>query len=185
MNAGPKYQYEYASDHIHLTAIGYRRLGHKYAEAYFQVAVRRQEWRLLQPNSASSVTRNGLTISVKMDVPFPPFRWDERRPVHQDLSSPWHVWQNGHGFEVYTRNNVTPFDERITPVPIESVTLDKDRVLIHLGKTPGEKQLLFLAYAFRQDASVLVGGQDNGRHGHLHDSDVLTELTISSILNGW
>ena len=41
--AGPKYQYPYASDGLHLTALGYQLLGEKYAEVYFQRVILRPQ----------------------------------------------------------------------------------------------------------------------------------------------
>src|SRR5262245_12614482 len=47
--AGPKYQYPYAADNIHLVTRGYELLGEKYGEVYFQRVVLGNAWQPLQP----------------------------------------------------------------------------------------------------------------------------------------
>ena len=90
---GPKYQYEYAPDRVHLTANSYRRLGQKYAQVYFQHVVQGRPWRPLQPRT---VAKSGAELVVTFDVPVPPLRFDERIPApHQTLNKQWAA---GRGF---------------------------------------------------------------------------------------
>ena len=48
---GPKYQYAYVSDNIHLTNPDYERLGEKYGEVFHQRVVLGNAWQPLQPTS--------------------------------------------------------------------------------------------------------------------------------------
>ena len=59
--AGPKYQYAYAGDRIHLLAGQYDRLGVKYAQVFYEVVVRGNDWQPLQP---LAVTRARSAITT-------------------------------------------------------------------------------------------------------------------------
>ena len=92
---GPKYQYVYAPDRVHLDAASYRRLGEKYAEVFDQVFRLQRPWSPLQP---SGVKREGRTVTVSFHVPHPPLAWDETlAPPHQTAFT---EWAEGRGFEV-------------------------------------------------------------------------------------
>jgi len=98
--AGPKYQYPYFSDHLHLVTRGYELLGEKYGEIYFQRVVLGNSWQPLQPVSA---TRAGRVVTVQFHVPVPPLAWDTVLPMpHQGplLTE----WRNGRGFELRQGN---------------------------------------------------------------------------------
>jgi hypothetical protein len=158
--AGPKYQYAYASDRIHLLAGQYDRMGIKYAQVFYEVVVRGNDWQPLQPVSAA---RDGQTISVRFHVPVPPLAWDEvfgapHQFVHAD-------WKNGRGFEV---------EDGTGEMPITGVTIDGDTVHIGLDRAPDTTAgPLVVRYAMTQDATQLAGGLVSGRFGQLHDSDPL------------
>src|ERR1043165_911262 len=64
--AGPKYQYQYASDNIHLVTRGYDLPAEKYGEVYFQRVVLGNAWQPLQP---ISVTRSGRIVTRPFHVP--------------------------------------------------------------------------------------------------------------------
>jgi hypothetical protein len=70
---GPRYQYEYDADRVHLTALGYARLGEKYGQVFFQHVLEGRPFRPLEP---LFVQRRGSDIVVRFNVPFPPLRWD-------------------------------------------------------------------------------------------------------------
>src|SRR5262249_36614338 len=46
---GPKYQYSYYTDWLHLVPLGYELMGEKYAEAFNQHVLLGQPWQPLQP----------------------------------------------------------------------------------------------------------------------------------------
>ena len=155
---GPKYQYAYASDKVHLDAASYRRLGEKYAEVFDQVFRLKRPWAPLQPKA---IARVGRTITVTFHVPHPPLAWDETlAPPHQLAFT---EWAKGRGFEVSSDRG---------PVPIAGVTLAGDAVVLTLASTPPEGSLT-VRYAMLQDARVASGGDEVGRRGQLRDSDPL------------
>ena len=103
--SGPKYQYPYfAGDHVHLVTDGYRQLGEKYGQIYFERVVLGHDW---QPLAPTTIERSGpRTITVHFHVPVPPLVWETTfTPPHQ--SSP--EWQAGNGFELRTSTR-TPRD---------------------------------------------------------------------------
>ena len=59
--SGPKYQYPYSPDNVHLVTDGYRMLGEKYGQVYFERVVMGRNWQPLQPERAR---RTGRTITV-------------------------------------------------------------------------------------------------------------------------
>ncbi|HEY6079216.1 MAG TPA: sialate O-acetylesterase, partial [Polyangiaceae bacterium] len=100
---GPKYQYRYAEDQVHLTALSYARLGEKYGQVFFQHVLLDQPFRPLQP---LGVERQASQLLVRFFVPVPPLTWDESLPLpHQDALREWH---QGRGFEVVSRGERVP-----------------------------------------------------------------------------
>ena len=167
--AGPKYQYGYASDQIHLVAGQYDRLGIKYAEVFDQVVVRGNDWQPLQP---IEVTRDGLTINIKFHVPVPPLAWDETFGApHHFIHS---AWANGRGFEV---------EDGAGEMTITDATIDGDTVHLGLLVEPVTTAAapLTVRYAMTQDATQLAGGLVSGRFGQLHDSDPLVGVDAGEI----
>ena len=158
--AGPKYQYAYASDHIHLLAGQYDRLGIKYAEVFNEVVVRGNAWQPLQP---VDVARDGQAIVVRFHVPEPPLAWDEAFGApHQFVHA---AWKNGRGFEV---------EDGQGEVTITEAVIDGDTVRIGIDRLPDTTSApLVVRYATTQDATQLAGGLVSGRFGQLHDSDPL------------
>jgi lysophospholipase L1-like esterase len=154
--AGPKYQYPYDADFLHMTPLGYELLGEKYAQVFYQHVVVGDPWQPLQP-LASTVARNGRVITVDFQVPVPPLAWDEALPwPHQaDLVE----WAQGRGFEVRTG---------ATRLAIESVELlDADTVQITCAADVPAGATL--GYAATSDGAAISGVSP--RWGQLRDSD--------------
>jgi hypothetical protein len=94
--SGPKYQYPYFQDSVHLTAQGYQLLGEKYGQVYFERAVLGNKWEPLQP---SGIVRQGKVIKINFHVPVTPLVWDsDLDPAHPGTAE----WAQGKGFEVCT-----------------------------------------------------------------------------------
>jgi hypothetical protein len=153
---GPKYQYPYSPDFLHLIPLGYELMGEKYAQAYYQHVMLGRPWQPLQP-LAETVRRSGRVISVDFHVPVPPLAWDDGLPMpHQaDLTE----WARGRGFEVRMGT---------TRLAIESVTfLDEDTVQITCAvEVPAGATL---GYAATSDGAAISGFSP--RWGQLKDSD--------------
>ena len=155
---GPKYQYPYAADHVHLVAGGYDRLGEKYAEVFYERVVLGHDWQPLQP---TGVHRSGNMITVDFHVPSPPLVWDRVLPAPHQTS---HVaWARGRGFEVQDEGG---------ELKIDSVAIDRNSVVITLATRPGGSGLV-VRYAMTQDGTGAQGGLATGRVGQLRDSDPL------------
>jgi hypothetical protein len=93
--SGPKYQYRYTSDNVHLVVDGYQQLGEKYAQVYYERVVRGRDWHPLEP---IAVQREGRVIHVQFHVPVPPLAWEDTfQAPHQSTLSEWSA---GKGFEV-------------------------------------------------------------------------------------
>jgi hypothetical protein len=164
--AGPKYQYGYGSDHIHLLAGQYDRMGVKYAEVFYEVVMLGHDWQPLQP---MDVSRDGQTISVRFHVPNPPLAWDEAFGApHQSVHA---AWKNGRGFEV---------EDGQGEVTITEVAIDGDTIRIGIDRLPDTTAgPLVVRYAMTQDATQLAGGLPGGRFGQLHDSDPLIGVDVA------
>ncbi len=153
--SGPKYQYPYATDNIHLVTDGYRMLGEKYGQVYFERVVMGRDWMPLHPRGAS---RNGRVITVTFHVPVPPLTWEtEFDAPHQDKPE----WQEGKGFEVFGA------DGRIA---IESVEIECNAVRITSAEDlPSEVTVSYAMFAsgdaMQQPFNATI------RWGLLKDSD--------------
>jgi hypothetical protein len=155
---GPKYQYPYAADALHLTAEGYDRLGEKYAEVYRQDVVLGRPWRPLEP---TAIERRGKTLVVTFHVPHPPLAWDEAMPApHASVHA---AWAKGRGFEV---------EDEKGELAIASAAVDGAAVTIELATEPAGAHLV-VRYAMTQDSDGLQAGRAAGRIGQLRDSDPL------------
>jgi hypothetical protein len=169
---GPKYQYEYDADLIHLTAPAYERLGEKYAEVFYRVAV---EGRAFAPLAPVSVTRQGAEVRVLFQVDTAPLAFNRTFPVFPIANHPWSL---GEGFEVTDSANAK--------VTILSTTINGNAVVLKLDRDPGSNAEV--AYAMTQAAdnpgstSNYAGGLDLGRHGNLHDSDPFVPRDRATLL---
>ncbi len=154
---GPKYQYQYGPDLLHLPATGYVRLGEKHAEIFDIVVNQQRAWKPVQP---TKITRAGAVITIAMDVPNPPLVWDSAlAPPHQQMNQ---AWAAGKGFEVSDQSN--------KPLTIASAAISGSSVLLTLAADPGA-QKVHVGYALTQDGGGSLGGKVNGLRGLLRDSD--------------
>jgi lysophospholipase L1-like esterase len=120
--SGPKYQYP-SPEGLHLTAEGYRLLGEKYGEVYFEKVILGRNWRPLEPLRAK---RHGNIITVRYHVPVPPMIWDTRMETpHSSIAE----WKNGKGFEVTASDGAR--------VAIASTAISADDVVITCVSDPG------------------------------------------------
>jgi hypothetical protein len=157
--SGPKYQYPYHSDAVHLVAEGYRLLGEKYGQVYYERVVLGNNWQPLQP---IATRRSERVIEIRFHVPVPPLAWDdELPPPHQTEFS---EWSKGQGFEVRADND---------PVEIESVELDGDIVrIVCADNLEGRVEA---AYAWTSEGEPMPDG--TVRWGLLRDSDPFVGAT--------
>jgi hypothetical protein len=155
--AGPKYQYAYGHDSLHMTAEGYRLLGEKYGEVYFERVVLGKPWRPLEP---IGVTRNGSTLTVKFHVPNKPLIWDSTLG-NPHPSSP--EWSNGKGLELT--------DNSGKRIAIQSANLKgADTVELVLAADPGADARL--SYALVGEPTMAKPPFNASPHwGLLRDSD--------------
>ncbi|HXX68972.1 MAG TPA: dockerin [Polyangiaceae bacterium] len=161
--SGPKYQYQYSPDGVHLTARGYEQLGEKYAEVYFRVVALGENWQPLQPTRAE---RAGNVLTIRFHVPVPPLAWDDSfAPPHR---TGLFEWARGRGFEVRGGG---------APVPITSVTIVGDSVRIVCGKdlSGGDVEV---GYALTAVGTPSPGGTT--RWGQLRDSDPVVGTTTGA-----
>lgn len=145
--SGPKYQYDYSPDNIHLTNVSENRLGVKYGQVY-DALVRGTGWTPLQPNG---ITVLGSLITLTFDIPVTPLQWDETIVVHQVAHT---EWANGRGFEVMDSTG---------DLTITSATIVGETVQILLASVPSTG--LRVRYAMVND------GTGCRRGGQLVDSD--------------
>lgn len=151
--SGPKYQYP-SPDAVHLTTEGYRLLGEKYGEVYFERVVLGHDWRPLEP---TKVTREGKTLTVQFHVPVGPLVWDDALEApHNTVAE----WKNGKGFEVSTGK---------TRVTIESAEIKGDSVVLTCATDPGAGTRV--SYALNGERTMAKPYSGFGRWGLLRDSD--------------
>ncbi len=155
--SGPKYQYAYAPDLVHLTADGYRELGEKYGEVYFERLILGHRWLPLEPLRVKG-SKNAL--SIQFHVPVKPLVWDTEMP--QPHSS-FPEWANGKGFEIVDRAG-----QRVT---IRSARIrGGDTVMLELAADPGPGARV--SYAMIGEPTLRKAGLGGEPHwGLLRDSD--------------
>lgn len=158
---GPRYQYSYGVDAVHLDTLGYDRLGEKYGQVYFERVLRGQAWRPLSP---LSVQREGDVIRVNFHVPVPPLVWDESLPApHAGRPE----WAAGRGFELMARGSA---------LDIATVEISASSVLIHAPRAP--RGPLWVRYAATAQPSSRPHG--TRRWGQLRDSDPFVGATTGT-----
>jgi hypothetical protein len=150
---GPRYQYEYDADAVHLRGLGYVRLGEKYGQMYYQRVVLGADFRALAP---VAVERAKGVVKVRMHVPVPPLAWDESLPSPHARGIT--AWAAGRGFELSSRGR---------PARIESVQLEGDVVVLRHAEEDAAP--LVVGYAVTAVAEPRPGG--TRRWGQLRDSD--------------
>jgi len=154
--SGPKYQYPYANDGVHLITEGYRELGEKYAQVYFERVILHHDWQPLQP---TKVTARGAVITVQFHVPVAPLVWETAFDApHQGVEE----WKLGKGFEVSAANG--------QKVAIASVAIDGEAVAITCAADPGPKARV--SYAMIGETKKMAAPHAGTlRWGLLKDSD--------------
>jgi len=161
---GPKYQYPYYSDALHLVAQGYDLLGEKYGEVYFERVASGHDWQPLQP---TSIEHTGSTLTVHFHVPVAPLVWDTAlKEPHQTALT---QWKNGHGFEVADQSGIA--------VTINSAQIVGDTVVLTCATDPGDGGSV--SYAATADGPPMPGG--TARWGTLRDSDPFTGATTKQV----
>ena len=154
--SGPKYQYR-SGEGLHLTTEGYRELGEKYAQVYFQRVILGNHWLPLEPEK---ITRDGQTLTVQFHVPVAPMVWDTNMDApHQAIPE----WKNGNGFEVTSADG--------QKVAIDSAEIKDNTVMIKCAADPGEN--VRVSYALFQDGRTRMAKPYPGfaHWGILRDSD--------------
>jgi hypothetical protein len=155
--SGPKYQYPYyAADHVHLVTDGYRQLGEKYAQVYFERVALGHDW---QPLAPTTVERGDHMVTVHFHVPVAPLAWETTfQAPHQGIAE----FAAGNGFELRAATG---------RIAITSVEISGDAVQITTAADLPASGL-FVGYALTQDgvamATPFVGTL---RWGLLRDSD--------------
>jgi hypothetical protein len=139
-----------------LTTEGYRQLGEKYGQVYYERVILGRDWQPLQP---TAVERNGVVITIHYHVPVPPLVWEtDFQAPHQSVVE----WKQGNGFEVSTMG-----DEKVA---IASVTISGDAVVITCATDPGPDARVgyaMIGEKSRMDAPF----RGTFRWGQLRDSD--------------
>ena len=153
---GPKYQYPYATDGVHLVAEGYRQLGEKHGQVYYEKVVLGRDWQPLQPTSV--VRTSTRVITVNFNVPVAPLVWDSTMPAPNQSSLT--EWANGKGFEVYTTSG--------TRITISSVQISGRSVIITCASDLPTSYLK-VGYAYTSGGTKRTNG--TVRWGLLRDSD--------------
>jgi hypothetical protein len=154
--SGPKYQYPYSSDSIHMLVEGYEQLGEKYGQVYSERLLLGNGWRPLEP---TAVERAGRVVTVHFHVPVPPLLWEDAfEAPHQSTPE----WSLGKGFELRSG---------ATPIAIESAAISGDSVQITAGaELPATG--LFVGYAMVANATAMAQPfAGTLRWGQLRDSD--------------
>jgi hypothetical protein len=154
--SGPKYQYPYGTDHIHLITDGYEQLGEKYGQVYYERVVLGNAWQPLQP---TTIEKSGAVLTVHYHIPVPPMVWDTTLQDPHPNSTAWNL---GKGFEVSTSSG--------TAVTISSVAISGDAVVITCASDPGAKARV--GYAMVADTTAMATPfAGTVRWGQLRDSD--------------
>jgi hypothetical protein len=142
-----------------LTVDGYRQLGEKYGQIYYQRVVLGNNWQPLQP---ANIERNGAVITIRFHVPAPPLVWDTTfQQPHQSIDE----WKLGKGFEV------TASDRK--RVGITAAAISGDAVVITCAADPGPNA--WVGYAMiGERARMTAPFAGTFRWGLLRDSDPFT-----------
>jgi len=155
---GPRYQYRYVADGVHLDTLGYDQLGEKYGQVYFERVVQGRDWRPLAP---LRMQRAGRVVTIDFHVPVPPLVWDEALPAPDALRSEWF---KGRGFEVSAGE---------TRVTIEAVELGPTSVTLRLQGEPAAPLVVRYAATAAEKPRAL----GSRRWGQLRDSDPFVGAT--------
>jgi hypothetical protein len=162
--SGPKYQYPYSSDYVHLIVDGYEMLGEKYAQVLYERELAGSDWQPLQP---TTVARAGRVVSVVFHVPVPPLVWEEtfQLPHQTSLTE----WSAGQGFELR--------DGAGAPLTISSVAIQENTVQITAAADL--PAVVIVGYAMSGSATEPMTAPFTGtlHWGRLRDSDPFVGAT--------
>jgi hypothetical protein len=150
---GPSYHFDFASDCLHFTNKGNRRLGEYFARVYARVVLGGETWEPVRPKN---VSRANNVITVQFHVPRPPLVMDVKR-----VTNPGNF-----GFDFVDGSGATP---AITSVQITG----PDTVQVTLATTPVGPAMK-LRYAQNQIPGTCIGPGTTltgGARGNLRDSD--------------
>lgn len=158
---GPRYQFVYENDNIHLSNSGYRWLGEYYGKAIARV-MNGQSVTALIPNQ---VVRKENAITVSFQVPQGPLVFDTDRVLPK----------TNYGFEFYDDSSSAD----ISSVEI----LNDDTIRIILDSVPtGDNQRLRYAYTGTSGARPGADSAGSAR-GNLRDSDLTSSLYGNELFN--
>lgn len=168
---GPKYQYPYAGDNLHLIPKGYRMLGAKYGEVLWTL-LQGRVWNPLMPLSYT-LSNSNQTITVAFSVPYGPMVFESDAnfaPPHQSANT---QWQNAHGVEAAdSSGNLT----------IDFVTIVGNSLVVQLHTIPTTG--LQVGYALTPDTTGSTqGGLPTGRRGQLRDSSPVCSIDGDRLYN--
>ena len=171
---GPKYQWPYAGDFLHMVQAGYHAVGEKTAQAFYQTTeLGAHFW----PTMPLFVTQRDAThLELPYHAPVPPLNFDEGLPANapgqaQHASgSRYAAWAAGRGFEV--------LDGAGTPLTIAAADVDPNGTSVVLTMAAALPSTVVVQYAMTQDnnTSVMGGGAAGGFMGQLRDSDPFAPL---------
>jgi hypothetical protein len=145
---GPMYSLPIASDCLHYSNEGERRLGEYFAKVYARVVFEGKAWEPVRPKT---ITLKGATITATFFVPAPPLVVDTNQVAEID-----HL---GFTFDDGAGTNIS--DAQLT---------GPDTVTITLSQTPPEGADKRLRYAMNQTPGTCIGSKEGAR-GNLRDSD--------------
>lgn len=140
--SGPKYQYPYTPDSIHMLVEGYEQMGEKYAQIYHERVVLGRDWQPLQP---TNVTRSARVITVTFHVPVAPLVWETS---FQEPHRGTPAWSAGKGFELYA--GAAPIGIASVEIVGDTIQITADADLPATGVTVG--------YALSADPPTTDGG---------------------------
>ncbi len=149
--ACPMYQFNYATDGIHLPAHSSRWLGCYIGRALYHTITLGEKWRPLEP---TDVWRQGKLINVYFHVPVGPLVLDT-----VNVTDP-----GNYGFEVFDANG--------SALGIASVSVAGNRAQITLATTPTGP--VTVGYALGTALTGANAGRTTGARGCLRDSDSAT-----------
>ncbi len=150
----PCYHFPFATDQVHLTAVGYKWIGAYYGRAYKDLVIDGVEPRWLNPISA---TRRGREIRVRFDVPVPPLVLDLAQLAPT---------QN-YGFRIL---------DGASTAAISNIAVDGTEVVITLVAVPAGAVSVRYGLDYLGDGLAITGGAS----GNLRDSEPST-ISIAGI----
>ena len=169
----PKYPFVHdAGDGVHLTNVGYQKLGELYGKAHYQHVVMGVQWEPLRP---ISITRSGAQIDVVFTGNVGNLVFDTAAVTDPSGAS------NTKGFEY--KDNTKADSARYTSISSVAL-LNANTVRVTLAADPGAAAGKLLSYAYTGTAGN-NGGPTTGARGCLRDSDTTVGPTSGATLSNW